>query len=141
MVILCGGFGRRLKEITQGQQKVLSEVDGEPFLAHLMRQWIARGISRFVLSVGYRGQDVVNYFGFSFESAEIEYVFEDKPLGTGGAFLKAAHALSPGFALLSNGDTMCGVDGSDLTNFVWEQRSPVCLVASQVIEDTERYDV
>jgi len=105
-VILAGGLGTRLRSVVNDRPKPMAEVAGKPFLEHLMRYWHGQGIERFVLSVGYRAEQIEGYFGPTFESCKVEYVHEQVPLGTGGALLlcQESKGLKEPFLLL-NGDT------------------------------------
>ena len=109
-VILAGGLGTRLRSIIDDRPKPMAEVAGKPFLAHLMSYWLDQGIRRFILSVGYRADQIQQYFGSSFEGSEIEYVYEQYPMDTGGALLlcRERKALTEPFLLL-NGDTYFSV--------------------------------
>lgn len=71
-----------------------------------MRYWYDQGVKRFILSVGYRSEQIERHFGSRFEDAEVDYVFEQQPMGTGGALLlcQERKALREPFLLL-NGDT------------------------------------
>jgi D-glycero-alpha-D-manno-heptose 1-phosphate guanylyltransferase len=110
-VILGGGLGTRLRSIVDDRPKPMAEVSGKPFLAHLMSYWLDQGINRYILSVGYRADQIQSYFGSSFEGSEVEYVHEEYPLGTGGALLlcRERKALTEPFLLL-NGDTYFAVN-------------------------------
>ena len=57
-VILAGGLGTRLRSEVADVPKPMAPVGGRPFLEHQMQFWIGQGISRFVLSVGYK-RDVI----------------------------------------------------------------------------------
>ena len=110
-VILAGGLGTRLRSVVDDRPKPMAEVAGRPFLEHLMRYWLDQGIQRFILSLGYRADQIERYFGSSFEGSEVEYVHEPYPLGTGGALLLCHErkSLSESFLLL-NGDTYFSVN-------------------------------
>ena len=105
-VILAGGLGTRLRSVVDDRPKPMAEVAGKPFLEHLMRYWHDQGIERFILSVGYRAEQIECYFGSTFEGHKVEYVREQVPLGTGGALLlcQESKTLKEPFLLL-NGDT------------------------------------
>jgi D-glycero-alpha-D-manno-heptose 1-phosphate guanylyltransferase len=110
-VILAGGLGTRLKSVVPDLPKPMAPVNGKPFLASLMNYWAGQGIKRFVLSIGYKSQTIVDYFGNSFGGSAIDYVVETNPLGTGGGLLLANQRLdldSP--YLLLNGDTFFAVN-------------------------------
>ena len=61
MVILCGGRGTRLQEITQSIPKPLVEIGGKPILWHVMQIYIAQGFRRFILPTGYKGEMVQEF--------------------------------------------------------------------------------
>ncbi len=62
-VILCGGLGTRLRPITDSMPKPMAPVNGKPFLYHLLLQLSEQGIKRFVLLTGYKGEQIIDYFG------------------------------------------------------------------------------
>jgi D-glycero-alpha-D-manno-heptose 1-phosphate guanylyltransferase len=104
-IILAGGMGTRLRSAVPDLPKPMAPVAGRPFLAHQMEFWIAQGVRRFILAVGYRYEAIVQHFGGSYGGATLEYSLESAPLGTGGALLQAASRVDDERALLLNGDT------------------------------------
>jgi D-glycero-alpha-D-manno-heptose 1-phosphate guanylyltransferase len=117
-VVLAGGLGTRLRTAVPDLPKPMAPVAGRPFLAWLLDRWIAQGVRRFVLSVGYRAAAIRSHFGTSYGGAEIAYALEHSPLGTGGGMLLAA-AQVPGNEpfLLLNGDTLLDVELRPLAEF------------------------
>ncbi len=120
-MILAGGFGTRLRSVVSDLPKPMAPIAGKPFLAHLLSYWRAQGVRRFVLSVGYLHEKIIDYFGLSFEGCDIQYVVEHSPLGTGGAIIECVNQahLSESFVLL-NGDTFFAVDLNGLREFAAE---------------------
>ncbi|WP_445772197.1 sugar phosphate nucleotidyltransferase [Rheinheimera sp.] len=110
-VILAGGMGTRLRSVVTDRPKPMALVSGRPFLEHLLRYWSERGVVNFILSVGYLKHCIQDYFGQSFEGAQIDYVIEHKPLGTGGGLLlcQREYQMTSPFLLL-NGDTYFAID-------------------------------
>ena len=92
-VILAGGLGTRLRSVVPDLPKPMAPVNGRPFLACQMDYWLQQGIQHFVLSVGYRHQSIMDYFGSNYCGSPVEYVVEDTPLGTGGGLLLAVEKL------------------------------------------------
>ena len=117
-VILAGGLGTRLRSAVPDLPKPMAPINGRPFLELQMRYWIGQGINHFVLSVGYRYQTIIDYFGAQFEGVSLEYVIEESPLGTGGGLILASKKVSQqeNFLLL-NGDTYFAIKLKDLINF------------------------
>ena len=61
-VIFCGGQGTRLREETEFRPKPLVEVGGRPILWHIMKHYQHFGFADFVLTLGYRGDMIKDYF-------------------------------------------------------------------------------
>ncbi len=105
-IVLAGGLGTRLRSVVPDLPKPMAPVNGRPFLEHLLDYWITQGITRFILSVGYRHEAVSVHFGAWHRGAAISYAVEEKPLGTGGGLVLASARLSAGGTfLVLNGDT------------------------------------
>jgi D-glycero-alpha-D-manno-heptose 1-phosphate guanylyltransferase len=121
-VILAGGMGTRLRSVVPDLPKPMAPVSGRPFLEHQMDYWIDQGVSRFILSVGYKKELIVDHFGSSYRNVPLTYAIEETPLGTGGGLLLAAQGLSDSFLVL-NGDTYFEVDFSELLRFHNEHSS------------------
>jgi D-glycero-alpha-D-manno-heptose 1-phosphate guanylyltransferase len=117
-VILAGGLGTRLRSVVPDLPKPMAPISGRPFLEHQLDYWIKQGVNRFVLSVGYRHEVIVDHFGNRYKDAELDYVIEKTPLGTGGGLLLAAEKIGKeGAFLLLNGDTYFAVDLKTLIEF------------------------
>lgn len=62
VVILCGGFGTRLREETESRPKPMVEIGRRPVLWHIMKTFSHYGYDDFVLCLGYKGEVIKNYF-------------------------------------------------------------------------------
>ncbi|MEE9417371.1 MAG: glucose-1-phosphate cytidylyltransferase [Acidimicrobiales bacterium] len=62
VVILCGGFGTRIREASESLPKPMIEVGGMPILWHIMKMYNSHGFRRFVLASGYKSTTVKDYF-------------------------------------------------------------------------------
>lgn len=62
LVILCGGFGTRLREETEFKPKPMVEIGGRPILWHIMKYYSTAGHTEFVLALGYKGDVIRDYF-------------------------------------------------------------------------------
>ena len=136
-IILAGGLGTRLKKTVPSLPKPMAPILGRPFLEYQMDYWIGQGVNKFILSIGYLNQTVTKHFGRRYQEASIDYVIEDKPLGTGGAVLMAAQGLNEPFLVL-NGDTFFEVDLNLLNDFHKQQRSEWTLSLFRA-NQSERY--
>lgn len=114
----------------------MAPVSGRPFLEYQLDYWISQGISSFVLSVGYRHEAILDYFGNSYKGAELDYVIEQIPLGTGGGLLLAAEKAGNDVPfLLLNGDTYFAVDLKILTEFAQENDADWCFSLFRTSEE------
>ena len=117
-IILAGGLGTRLRSVVPDLPKPMAPISGRPFLEHLIDYWIKQGVGHFVLSVCYRHEIIVDHFGNRYKGAELDYVIEETPLGTGGGLLLAAEKVRKDKPfLLLNGDTYFAVDLKTLSEF------------------------
>ena len=62
VVILCGGFGARLREETEYRPKPMVNIGLRPILWHIMKYYSQFGCKDFVLALGYKGEMIKNYF-------------------------------------------------------------------------------
>ena len=62
VVILCGGYGSRIREVTERLPKAMVDIGGKPILWHIMQIYSHYGFRRFVLCLGYKGWEVKQFF-------------------------------------------------------------------------------
>jgi mannose-1-phosphate guanylyltransferase len=120
-VILAGGFGKRLKPLTNDRPKPMIEVLGVPILEWQV-DWLHRhDINELVICVGYLREAVLNHFGSGKRyGVRIGYSVEEEPLGTGGALKNAASLLSGEKFFAMNGDILTDLDPWKLVDDVNE---------------------
>jgi glucose-1-phosphate cytidylyltransferase len=61
-VILCGGQGSRIRDVSEVLPKPMLEIGGKPILWHIMKIYSAHGIKDFVLCLGYKGWIIKDFF-------------------------------------------------------------------------------
>jgi dTDP-glucose pyrophosphorylase len=86
-VIMAGGKGERLGELTKGVPKPMLPVGDRPILEHIVRHLVTHGIRRIFISVNYLARMIQDHFGNGSDfQCQIDYLHEqaDVPLGTGG---------------------------------------------------------
>ena len=117
MVIMAGGRGTRLGEHTQDCPKPLLPVGGKPMLEHIIERAKAEGFKHFVLAINYLGHMIEDYFGDGNKlNINIEYLRENKPLGTAGALgLLQVRPTEP--FLVTNGDVLTDIHYAELLDF------------------------
>lgn len=138
VIILAGGFGTRLQRIVENVPKPMVDINGMPFLSFIMDYLVSHGVSKVLLSVGYKHEIIENYFGFRYKNIEIEYVFEAIPLGTGGAIRKALKYVSDDNVIVLNGDTFFCVNLSEMYDF-HQGKSSNLTIAVKAMENCSRY--
>jgi NDP-sugar pyrophosphorylase family protein len=90
-IVLCGGSGTRVKEITKDAiPKILIPIGGAPFIDHLIDALLIQGVKSIVFAAGIQGDQIVDYLETSLSLPQRRYgyfqaVVEDYPRGTGGA--------------------------------------------------------
>ena len=62
VVILCGGKGLRMHELTEDMPKPMAMVCGKPMLWHIMKTYKYYGFDDFILLLGYKGEKIKDYF-------------------------------------------------------------------------------
>ena len=86
IIIMAGGLGTRLKELTQNAPKPMLNVGDKPLLETIVCSFVNQGFRNIWLAVNYHSEKIENYFGNGKEfDANIRYLKEDKRLGTAGA--------------------------------------------------------
>jgi dTDP-glucose pyrophosphorylase len=113
-MIMAGGRGKRLSPFTDSVPKPMLPLGGIPIIEHNINRLIAYGIKKIYISVKYLGEQIEEYFGDgSSRGISIEYVWEDKPLGTAGA-LSLVDKFESEHVLLMNSDLFTNIDFEDL---------------------------
>jgi D-glycero-alpha-D-manno-heptose 1-phosphate guanylyltransferase len=136
-IILAGGFGTRLRPAISDIPKSMAPIFGQPFLSILLFDLSKKGFDRVILSVGYKHSNLINYYGKKFNQLELNYVIEDKPLGTGGAIKKSLSYVQNDHAFIFNGDTFIDLDTLSLESMWSLNNEPVMAITE--ISDSFRY--
>jgi NDP-sugar pyrophosphorylase family protein len=132
VAILAGGYGKRLRPLTESIPKPLLPV-GDKGIIEWQISWLKRhGISEIVICAGYLKDRIVEKLGDgSRYGVKIEYAFEEKALGTGGALKNARHLLeNEDIFLLVNGDVLTDLNPLKLVDALIENYIAVLALAS-----------
>lgn len=121
-VIMAGGRGTRLAPLTDQIPKPMLRVAGRPILERIVLHLVGQGVRRIFLAINYLGHVIREHFedGSRF-GARIEYLTEDKPLGTGGALSLLPEAPTVP-VLVMNGDLVTQADIGAL--LAYHERGP-----------------
>jgi mannose-1-phosphate guanylyltransferase len=113
-VILSGGFGKRLKPITDYVPKPLVPIDNTPVIEWQIRYFKKFGVKDFVICAGYRSDQLVDYLAEKDLDVNIKYSIEKTPLGTGGAIKRAGKYINEDSFYVMNGDVITNINLSKL---------------------------
>jgi NDP-sugar pyrophosphorylase family protein len=134
VAILCGGLGTRMRPLTETVPKAMLPVNGEPFVAHLLRLLASRGVERVVLCISHLGEMIEAFVGDGAAYGLAAAYSDDGPVrvGTAGAIKRALPLLGERF-LLTYGDSYLPADyaaierrfiesGAEALMTVWRNR-------------------
>ena len=160
VVILCGGMGTRLREASEKLPKPLVDVGGKPILWHVMKIYSHFGFRRFVLCLGYKGDQIRRYFldyrehssDFTLDLAagqpprwhgkevsedwEVTFVETGLQTGTGGRIRRVANHLDRDLFLMTYGD---GIGAVDIGSLVQEHLASGRLATVTGVHPASRY--
>jgi dTDP-glucose pyrophosphorylase len=84
--LMAGGFGTRLRPLTNNCPKPMLKVGDKPILEQILLGFVNAGFHRFYISTHYMPEVIRDHFGSGEKwGVSIEYIHEEEPLGTGGA--------------------------------------------------------
>ena len=131
VVIMAGGKGKRLLPHTSNCPKPMIAINGKPMLEIIIEKCINYGFDNFYISVNYLKEQIINYFGDGKKwGVKIDYLYEEKPLGTAGSL-----ALIPdndnidNSILVLNGDVITNLDLALLTEFHEKHNADMTIAA------------
>jgi dTDP-glucose pyrophosphorylase len=123
VVIMAGGLGTRLGELTKDIPKPMLHVGNKPILETIIEKFIEFGFYKFYLSVNYKKEIIKKYFRDGTKwGIEINYLEEDKRLGTGGALSLIKEKLTEPI-IVTNGDVLTNINFDELLLFHNEKKS------------------
>lgn len=124
-IILAAGEGQRLRPFTSLRPKVMLPVANRPILSYVVESLVKKGIREIVMVVGYRKEQVQNYFGNgTLFGAEINYVYQIHQVGTAQALAASRSCAAERFLVLP-GDNF--IEPSTLSA-ITESQTPAALV-------------
>ena len=138
-IILAGGLGSRLGNLTESIPKPMVKIDNKPIIYHIMSSFSKYGINDFIIALGYKSEVIKDYFlnfkernsnfNINLNSGKIKY-FNEIPLNwnislvdtgintmTGGRVKKLQEYINEENFLLTYGDGLCNVDIKKLIDF------------------------
>lgn len=130
--LLAGGFGTRLRPLTDDCPKPLLEIGGKPILETILENFLKSGFRQFYIAVHYRAGQIKEYFGNGARwGVSIDYIEEPEPMGTAGAIGLLPDNLPDVPLLVMNGDILTQIDFSRLLAYHNEQQAIATLCVRQ----------
>jgi dTDP-glucose pyrophosphorylase len=129
VVIMAGGYGTRLKPITNVIPKPLIPIGEKTILENIFERFSRHGCDNFLLTINYKAELLKYYVNDLCLDFKIEYFEERKPLGTAGSLsLLKEHIKSTFF--VTNCDILIEQDYSEILNFHLENRNVITIVGA-----------
>jgi dTDP-glucose pyrophosphorylase len=129
-VIMAGGFGTRLRPLTDDTPKPMLQVGGRPLMERTIEGLQRAGISRINVTTHYMPEKIIQHFGGGQKfGVELNYVSEEQPLGPAGALRLINEVDEP--LLVMNGDILTNIDYRSLLRFHREHQAKLTVALRQ----------
>ena len=132
LMIMAGGFGKRMGTLTESTPKPMLQVNGKPMMAHIIEQAARERFEKVFISTHYLGDQIQDHFddGGNF-GVEIDYIEETRPLDTGGSFANIPASQGP--VVVTNADVLSGVGYSKMLDYHLLNNATVTIAVHQHI--------
>ena len=117
VIIMAGGFGKRLGNLTKNTPKPMLRLNGKPLLQHIIEKLIKEGFREVYISIFYLKNKIKDYFsdGKKF-GIKIKYIEEKHPMGTIGCLSLLKNKMTNSFFLI-NCDVITNLNFKEMLNF------------------------
>ena len=139
-IILAGGLGTRLRSVVADLPKCMAPVAGRPFLFYVINYLRLQGVEKFIFSLGYKHEIILDYLNDQFSTLNFQCSIEEEPLGTGGAIQLACQHATEKNVIIVNGDTLFKMD-VDVINAFHEHQKADCTLALKPMRHFDRYGI
>lgn len=129
VVIMAGGLGKRLYPYTKILPKPLIPIGEIPIAEHIINRFYRHGSDQFYLVVNHKKNMIKAYFNEIEKAYKVDYVDEDKPLGTGGGLSLLKGKIDSTF-ILSNCDILIEEDYEKIYNYHKKENNLITMVCS-----------
>lgn len=117
VVLMAGGFGKRLMPLTEDTPKPMLPVGSKPILEHIIENLISQGFVSFYIMTHYKSDIIKEHFQKKkYPGITIEIIFEDDPLGTAGALFFLKDKINSDFIVM-NSDLLIKTDFKEIIYF------------------------
>ena len=129
-VILAGGKGTRISELSKEIPKPMINILGEPIIIKIMKQYSKHGIKDFIIAAGYKKEIIKNYFKKKkFKNWNVKVVDTGLKTMTGGRIKRLKKYLKNNTFMLTYGDGVSNVDIKKLLSFHLKNKKIATLTA------------
>ncbi len=129
VVIMAGGKGTRLYPYTKILPKPLIPIGDIPIMERIIDKFLDYGVSEFYATVNYRKNMIKSYFSDLAADYSIQYVEEDKPLGTAGSLCLIGNSFKRPF-IVTNCDILIHADYADIYKYHAESGNALTIVSA-----------
>lgn len=129
VVIMAGGKGTRLEPFTRILPKPLIPIGDKAVIEVIIDSFVQCGVDNFFVSVNYKSKIIKSYFEELNPPYNIEYIHEDKPLGTAGCLRFIRHKINTSL-IVTNCDVIIKTDYHELVAHHTTEDNDITLVAS-----------
>ena len=129
-VVMAGGQGERLRPLTASLPKPMLPVGDRPLIEHIVRQLRDAGITRVSVTTHFQSAAIVDHLGDGRSlGVDIDYLNEDRPLGTAGSLGTLPPWQAP--LLVMNGDILTRINHRSMLEFHQENQAVVTVGVRQ----------
>lgn len=129
IVIMAGGKGTRLYPFTKILPKPLIPIGDIPIMERIIERFYEYGIRDFYATVNYQKGMIKSYFSEVEKNYHIQYIEEDKPLGTAGSLQLIQQDFEIPF-VVTNCDILIDADYADIYKFHQESENELTIVSA-----------
>jgi NDP-sugar pyrophosphorylase family protein len=127
VVLMAGGMGNRLKEITSSTPKPMLKIGGKPILETIIDQFSEQNFNSFYISVNHFADQIVDYFqDGDKKNVNVKYLHEKKRLGTAGCLSLIDEKLNEPFFVM-NGDILTDISFPDMLRAHKENKNEITI--------------
>lgn len=130
VLVMAGGKGTRLDPFTKILPKPLIPFGDKPIIELIMDRFSEFGCHKFFLTVNYKGKMIQSYFDHADNKYNVDFVWEEKFLGTAGSIKHAASLIDAPHFFISNCDIMIRADYADIHKFHLENENDITIIGS-----------
>jgi len=129
VIVMAGGFGTRLKPLTNVLPKPLIPIGEKTIIEHIFQRFSKHGCNTFHISVNYKAELIEYYLKSQNLPYSLSYFKEDKPMGTAGSLSLLKDIIKETF-FVSNCDIIIEQDYSEILDYHKSSKNDITIVAA-----------